>query len=45
MTLRPKPVVRVQGDALIIEVRHHSRRHITVIPLEKLIKTRARGEP
>jgi hypothetical protein len=38
-----KPVVRVVRDALIIETHRRGASHITVIPLEKLIKTRVRG--
>jgi hypothetical protein len=32
------PVVRVQRDALIIEMPGHEEKHVTIIPLEKLIK-------
>jgi hypothetical protein len=35
-----KPVARVHDDVLIIEVRHNGLRHTTIIPLDKLIKSR-----
>lgn len=32
----------IKGDALIIQARHHGEKHITVIPLDKLIRKTAK---
>jgi hypothetical protein len=31
-------VAVVKGDALIIMARHHGEKHITIIPLERLVQ-------
>ena len=31
------PIVRVENDILIFSVKHHGERHISVIPLDKVL--------